>query len=441
MNVGADRGRGAEAVIDLGEDWSVPEDPRPPIRRVSPRPWLVAVLAVLIVALPAASAAPKPPPVSLVTALSERPTAVVTVDRDTLFVAHRGFDGSQDLLVAHTLPAGTPRWQTPAGPIDVLRAVPAAGVLLAISYLDVGKVRGFDLATGSLLWTELAVNGWVTGDGTGLVTYLDDDGHGEVSRLDLRTGQPVWSRRFPLDSQLAGASSATGRGGPPRLAVVSRAGAVAVLDERTGATVASRQVDEAAAPEDSTWYGPVVTVIGDQVYVLHQSAIQGTLAAYDLDTLARQWQVTGDVGYPSYCGPVVCFDGAGLVGVDPATGAVEWQAPGWSALLRLAGGRLVVTTDAPGPASPLAVLDARGGNLLLHVSGWSVLSREEDGPVLLASIEPDGLRLAVLDTEKGVVVPIGYLSKVTVPDTCTVSGRLIACVTPEPGVRVWRYEA
>jgi outer membrane protein assembly factor BamB len=444
-------------LIDLGEDRSEPVPDR--YRRRVP-PVLAAVLAAVALVIPGGPerAAPRLIPLAEVPATR---SAVTALSPDTAFVADWAdavVDGQHLLGVvsAYPLPGGAPRWQARLPvPAQDLRVAAAAGVVVATTVVNgVEAVTALDAGTGRVLWradSRDAVH--VPADSAAGLFYGPD---GSVGWVDLRSGRDVWSRSVPRygDFGLLPGAGPTDR---TRLMMLSLDGAVDVVDEATGALVASGRIPApnsgTGTDGDSTDAAPgaggsgggadamsgtsVAGVLG-RILVMRRQA-PATVTAFDPDTFRPLWTVAGTFqGVALPCGYLVCLpDAGGLNALDPGSGAIAWRSD-WDAARPLDAGRLLAFADDP--ARGLAVLGAATGRELVRLTGWTsvddlgshlpaLLARPDDtGGTVVAGLDPGSARPAVL----------GDLPDAA-PSTCQAAGGVLVCATVRHTLRMWRY--
>jgi outer membrane protein assembly factor BamB len=453
-------------LIDLGEDrWEpVPDRYRRPGRRVPP--VLAAVLAAVALVVPGGPERAAPRLIALAEVPATR-SAVTALSPDTAFVADWAdavVDGQHllGLVSAYPLPGGVPRWQARLPvPAQDLRVAAAAGVVLATTVVNgVQAVTALDAGTGRVLWradSREAVH--VPADSGAALFYGPD---GSVGWVDLRSGRDVWSRSVPRYGDF-GLLPGAGPADRARLMMLSLDGAVDVVDEASGALVASGRIPApdsgtgtdgdsnggagatggdggTAAGGDATSGTTVAGVLGRILVMRRQAPDSGSVTAFDPDTFRPLWTVAGTFqGVASACGYLVCLpDAGGLHALDPGSGATAWRSDEWDAARALDAGRLLAFADDP--ARGLAVLGAGTGRELVRLRGWtSVDDPASHLPVLLA--RPDdtgGTVIAGLDPGSARPAVLGDLPDAA-PSTCQAAGGVLVCATVRHTLRMWRY--
>jgi outer membrane protein assembly factor BamB len=430
-------------VIELGNDWSVPEN--------QPRPWrtarsLRAGLVVLVTVLLLGGAAPaRSAPFAPVTSIpvTSIPTDVA-LTTDAVYVIERHLGGS--VVRAYTLTGGGPRWSVElTDPMDGLTPTPDGLALVAVAYgASSSNVTALDAATGKLLWQRPpATVMQVTNEAVVLTRYgpATKAGGAEpvaVSAVRLRTGVPIWS--YPLSSAVTFASTAgdTWHQGPDRLVLAAPNGTVTVVDSRTGALLARESVASGAVV---TGQAPAVdvTTSGDRVLVFYHTGASAVLASYDFG-LHLRWQVThdGSTGHLTQCGRVVCMqqqDGR-LSVIDPGDGRILWRTTSWAWAQSVGVNRLI--TSSNGPEGQLALVEAGTGRQLADLGGWTELPTQ---PLLFTRGDrstPFRTWFAILDLESATLRPVGFLDGI-VAEGCRVAFGYLACVTLRHPLMVWRY--
>jgi hypothetical protein len=156
-----------------------------------------------------------------------------------------------------------------------------------------------------------------------------------------------------------------GSGLARRLVTLDRDGQLASYDVVSG--------DPVAATFGATGSGTAyLSVTGDLVLV--HSSVDGSVAAYDVETLALRWHI--DMAFDSVdiasCGPVLCRNPGNTVprAIDPATGEPVWSASvDW-----FSGGSFAYQPGPPWPAGFLLmdswVVDARTGEPVIDLGEW-----------------------------------------------------------------------
>src|SRR5262245_54140787 len=173
------------AVIELGETWTLPEEPdqvRPPGSRL---PWIM--LALLLLTALDGGAVPRYRMVSLF-AVPIEVGSTHTVAGDTLYLARPAG------ITAYRLPDGTRRWTAlTAHRVGAMVAVSPAGVVLAQldGDRDTSGVLALDARDGRVLWSDgrARLLGALPGSGRALLLHVD-----EVRAVDTPTGRTIWER-------------------------------------------------------------------------------------------------------------------------------------------------------------------------------------------------------------------------------------------------------
>jgi outer membrane protein assembly factor BamB len=116
------------------------------------------------------------------------------------------FTGTNYLLSCRSLTNGVPRWQVGlTGPVPAPPSffdVNDDDVLDVITRCDNGYVFAFDGQTGTILW-QYQHSARAVRTGNAIVDGVLTTSDGNVTRLDLKTGQPLWT--FAVKEPILGA--------------------------------------------------------------------------------------------------------------------------------------------------------------------------------------------------------------------------------------------
>jgi len=406
------RERMVVTVIDLGElrhDAPPPAAPRPP-RSVGRPARTLALLLLALLTLTAAAPPRGPAEWTLPGGLG----SAVFVSGDVVYVVrpNRG-DGRE--IVAYR--EGRELWRSP---------LPGIGTAVSVWEQD-GRVMvagpagndedwetvTYDAATGADVWRRRGVAFAV---GRVLLSQsAASDPRPSITRVDPADGRTMWT--LPSTGMLGFDYGS----GTERMLLWPATGQVVVVDARTGARVAARDLHPVRPP------GPrhVMTVAG-----LLLEIGGGLIEAYDLDTLRPRWTVEQKlVDYVDRCGTLLCAvrPGAGMTALDPATGAVRWSVDRWARVVAARDDRLLVGDTAIG-AGGLAVLGQADGRLIAELGGWTLAPQHGSGGPLLATRLLGGGRqlLAEMDLSGG---PPPIRGVITGTD-CTTGVTLLVCRRP-----------
>jgi hypothetical protein len=128
-----------------------------------------------------------------------------------------------------------------------------------------------------------------------------------------------------------------------------------------------------------------------------------------------------------------------MTALDPATGANRWSIDGWQAAGDLDGGRMLAFRA--GGQAHAGIIDSTTGRLLGDLGLWTLVSGL-DNHLVIQSIG-DGTRsswIGVVDLVRATVRPVGKLDDLR-SRGCVSRGDVLACITLDSSVRVWRYES
>ena len=185
------------------------------------------------------------------------------------------------------------------------------------------------------LWRRAVGPGWSSmAVSNGLLYTQEQRGEFEVvACYEATTGKPVWTHRDEV--RFWESNGGAGPRGTPtvhdgRVYALGATGILNALDAGKGAVVWTRNAAADTGAKVPGWgFSGSPLVVGDVVVV----AASGRLAAYDRATGAPRWR--GPNGSESYASPqlltiggvaqVLLLDGAGLISVAPADGAVLWK--------------------------------------------------------------------------------------------------------------------
>lgn len=185
------------------------------------------------------------------------------------------------------------------------------------------------------MWHRAVGPGWSSFSVRGDLLYTQEQrGDDEiVACYHVSTGEPVWRHKDPI--RFYESNGGAGPRGTPTIEGnrVYSMGATAMLnalDARTGKVIWARKAAADLKREIPMWgISSSPLIVDDKVVV----AVNGVLAAYDIDTGAPRW--VGPKPGGSYSSPqLVTFDGVrqvvilsspGVVSVDPADGKKLWE--------------------------------------------------------------------------------------------------------------------
>lgn len=425
------RGDVPPPLIDLGLARNEPELGREPprgrrwIRWSVParRRWAVAGCLVLVL-VAVGRAAPPWPVLSPVRSWSPEGAAGYLLDGDRLFVMSQGPDST---LSMYDLPGGGLRWSVPmSAPTAQLFAAWWVGDTAVVmtqppdgSCCQLTAYRGRD---GEVRWSR-----------QGAPTDIDAADHllalslpSSTEVVDMATGRVLWQDADSAVSFLPW---------PGQILVTRyRDGTVERRDLGTGEVLASGRV----FPPEKTFMAST-TVDGKLIVSYAGDGRDGTVAAYDVDTLTPRWKRHGSpADWVDPCGPVICLRGGGAMqAVDPATGAARWRTAEWAG--QEWAGRVLLFAAGPDEPQPVAVVDPLTGRVLLDLRAWRMMSlTARPGSDLLlrsASAGKGRTALAVADLTRLSLRVVGVIpGKVS---ECQRDGGILACRTTDGGLQVW----
>ncbi|MFI7600961.1 PQQ-binding-like beta-propeller repeat protein [Actinoplanes sp. NPDC049681] len=438
------------SVIELGlvtDDGNPPPEPaRRPLRRGDVRRVLVAAVAALCGLTVTGSAPPESHgPRQLWSVPFREGGDVFTVADGTVYVLTASGNST---LRAYGLRTGAVRWSsTGLGDASWVGSIESGVMLLpaadaTVQFQDEKGGEGFrqftretvaiDAATGRRLWRR---PGEFSVTAAGRVLLIEWNADGSAARtlhvLDLRDGTPVWSR--PAGGVETWVARGTLTGDTDRLLTVTPAGRVSVYDLTDGHLVSTGRVPwKGENPGDDSYTN--VSVEGHVFYLESVDRGQGTLTAYDTETLRAKWH-TDARSYGGFypCGAVLCVnDVEGTTGYDRETGEVRWRTPGSTNGIPLGDGRLVVADDANG--SRHSLIDGATGRRVADLGHSSLvwdLASPGDPPYLVNhSRTPAGLMyVAQLDRHSGEIFVRGTIEPV-LDYSCQSAGNVLVCITP-----------
>lgn len=411
------------AVIDLGEVGRRPPEPGPPagrrFGRRPARPWLAALLVVVVLATVGAAAPPGlPEPVRIGSGFD----AQSLIAGDLLFVAEdSGGDieqgsaaaGSGDAgartIAAYRLPRGELRWRVPVPqhgdgrPGRRLIGLQRVDDLLLIGSFDragAPDTTAVDIADGSVRWSADGFSvGAVADDAMALWTPRSaiDPRTGEwvSSGVTLRvveagSGRTRWTTTTPAQAELhyrLDGDLLTD------VVEVELGGRVRVRDARTGQVRADGTTGRPTEP-GPTW------VVADLLVSMTDDA----LWSVDLATLTPRWSVpVPPAGGLTPCAPLLCLTrhAGGIRALDPVDGTARWVHDEW--ILHSEFGRYLLVTSPRQPDRPSTpmVVDPATGDPVVADPHWRPFAATADGwlglrydpyqtTVWVARITPDG---------------------------------------------------
>jgi hypothetical protein len=467
-------------LIDLGEDWEMPDALDEPPRR----DWHRAMLMVALIAvLATAGAAPAHNSLREVTALAGEGTHAFAVSGNALHVVAPS--GNQSSVSSYALANGRLRWQANVTGL-VTRLLPSAGVLLAIGSTIRGltvlpdSVGALDEATGRVLWSSPNSELVDVRPDVGVAVLVRNQAPhaGQVFAIDLRGGAIRWSVQ-PDATEWALVAAAQDQAevvGPARVALLVDQNAT-VLDEATGAVVATRTVPIPPAEQRADIDLPRLSIVDNQVIVAYEDHFKTVLSGFGLG-LQPHWQIImpSQTSFVAACGPVICvgtgvlatcapvrcsaIDSA-LFGLDPATAHIRWMSRLWSRTNGLLTGARLLAVNREPPGSLLSedgVIDADSGALVIQLAQWmpvdaapagtagsagSAGTAGRFGPVLVATHSgPYHSWFAWLDPYAAegepALAPLGLLA--VSGEDCQSTVRYLVCPTLARELAIWRID-
>jgi hypothetical protein len=429
---------GATVVIDLGLARGEPDEYARPVRSTTPDWFAPMMIAIIVLLVSGASAAPPRPALSPVLTLRVGPADPYTLtDGGDLLALTYGTLSSYDLR------DGALHWQADSSsPTYRLRT--GSGLVLlrpwSASRGDPGTTA-VSLASGAAQWrrsgnvvtvagssTLLAVSGVRSQSGSGRRVQ------GPVDAVDPASGGTRWQVNVPSTAVLLGVPGPAGQ--PPRMLLVHDDRTAAVHDLGTGSRLTSAELP----PAD---YGPDnPTVSGGVLLLRHPTPTGRMVSAYDPVTLAQRW--TRPAGFAfgvTSCGRLACFTGPdGVRAVDPATGVQRWFHAGWHGVEQR-GGMVLAFGTPSGETDAVGVIDPATGRVLVDLQGWRPVSGSGSGDHLLVTrIVDAGARtmVAVADPGDARLELLADLPAGT-GDCQAAPGRLV-CRSSSGDLVVWAYK-
>ena len=432
--------------IDLGEDWSVVEEHLAPSRRRPTRQAPLAALLLVVVLLLVGGSAVTASPFTPLATIDIPAPAAIEIGGGGVFVA--GGTAPANFVARYAQDTGAMTWKS-AVPYraDALGFLAGAGVLTVWYYGQDGpqRVTVLDAATGARLW-ELSGDLYAppTPDAERVLTTGGEPGAPtQVSYTELRTGRAIWSRPVPAQAMIAASDPRAAPGAAGLVVVGAPDGTVTLLARDTGAVLGGVKLDP-LMPEAATLNSQdvaLVEVFGGRLVVARRIGTpNGEVASYDLPGLTRRWVRSGLLpGYPWPCGPNLCLSGVTgeMTALDPATGADRWTIDGWQTGGDLDGGRMLAFRASG--VDHAGILDSATGRLLSDLGDWTPLSGA-DGHLVSRPVRGDvrSIWVGVVDPGRAVVRPLGMLDGPSARG-CRSREDLLACVSVDAKIRVWRY--
>jgi len=440
----------SEAVfIDLGEERSVVEERPAGSRRGPARRAPLAALVLVVVLLLTGGSAVTASPFTLLATIDAPSVSTTAIGDGGVFVA--GGTGTAFFVARYALDTGALTWKTAVtNRADSLAYLAGAGVLTVWSNGQDASNRFtmLDAATGARLWDLVGdLYAPAASDATRTLTVAGDpDTPRQVRYVDLRTGRARWTRPVPAVAQIVATDVRAPSDGAGFVLVAAQDGTVTLLARETGAVLGSLKIDPLVPVDVASTNPPDIPLLemfeGRLVVARRMGTADGEIASYDLPGLTLRWRRSGLLpGYPWPCGVNLCLSGMAseMTALDPATGANRWSIDGWQAAGDLDGGRMLAFRA--GGQAHAGIIDSTTGRLLGDLGLWTLVSGL-DNYLVIQSIG-DGTRsswIGVVDLVRATVRPVGKLDDLR-SRGCVSRGDVLACITLDSSVRVWRYES
>ena len=446
-------------LIDLGEVGAEPA-PGPPGVSVPPgrswparRRWGVAVVLLLVLALPTASGVPDPAghPALVGVLSADQSDTEFGLDGNLLYVSH-GFPGEPPTLRIYRLGARL----TPAAPAvtGALLTRSADTLVLMTGWCPDNPegLTGIDARTGVVRWRHPGRPLTVAGS---LVLLARPTGPACVDQpvgraatadaVEIATGRVAWTATT-VDNVHARPSTRD----RPVIYLADDAGRLVRRDARTGTALGPKPVavpvppgrgSAATAPAGGT----ELIILPDALLVVTFLGPDVALATLDPVSLRTLWsdRWTGEIGV-AVCGALVCVNGPdGTTARSARDGRVAWRTS-WTAE-GLDGWRWAVGFSAArgiGPGTPVVLLDVRTGRAVARLDGWRVAwprsfpwlgtteASDSAGDVLLYRDDGGRTVLGRLERTTGGFAPRAS-ARIPAPLAgCAIAGRYLACRAP-----------
>jgi outer membrane protein assembly factor BamB len=382
------------------------------------RRWLFAGCLVLVLAAVTGAAAPR----ALLSLVRSWPveSAGHIIEEDQLFV----LTVLPELaLSAYHLPDGRLSWSVPvtAGELyGAWQAGDAVVVLTKTPQESCCRLTAIARDDGEVRWSRLGEP--VAIDVGNRLVALRDGFSTQV--VEMGSGRVLWQ----------GADSQVVTFGPQARQILTYLDGYAERrDLSTGKVLAGGQVH----PPDKTLTAN--TIVDSKLIVSYASEFRnGTVAAYDVDTLAPLWQRSGyQADGVEPCGPVLCLRaGRGVEVVDPRTGVAQWRVEDWYAQAQ--GGRLLVFASDLEQLRPVGVVDPLTGRSLLDLRPWRMTFSIRPYPDLVLTTKPARDRwttVAIVDLTRLTIRVVGVIPGQV--SECQRGEAVLVCRNQTDGLQLW----
>lgn len=364
-------GRPREIVIELGDDWELPDEPIRPRRPLFGRKRVLIMVFLSVLVLPLT--------------IAGMPTSAQPALTELAVLSHPGAHGARaiigDLVLVSSgngnLTAfdldGSIRWRVQLDGLPGVEAIQEAAGLILITAnrgtpASVATVA-LDPRNGGQRWTM--AGGLSLVEDVAIMSHLYE----RATILDPESMQPLWSV-----SGLAADPIADG----DAILLLHRSGELSEHDAGSGAR---RRSEPVALAETSSY-----TLMMSRDFVIAIPNIgrpsrhdilwfdRATLRSVPPATRWTEWRA---------CGPVVCARRAGdsqTMIIDPSNEAVLRRLPEPHTAAITPAGLLIMTYRALGSFSALEVVEPVSGDSRLELAGWNTVAQREldaEHPILV----------------------------------------------------------